>query len=596
MAQRQPLVPGGRNYLPTTSSQTSYLTRTVPFVHPKCYILAAASPTTSQSNPTRDGWFLSDFFAFNALLKGIGSGQTWLTVADINRIVSDHGELLHGNPYREPRVVLSRELLAKEKLTEPIHVKPGSLINEVKQRAAILSKRAAIEGVPLVLLFFCHGKGAPTYEFQLDGKSSAGLRPLELKGILEPSAQVVLITTTCHSGGWLIDTALNRTIATAAGHESPSISWPELYPFGFPGSIFAGSLINTLTSTTSPLLDCHSDLGQANGTKKPLQPESPSHNQTLTYNSFCTAILESCTRLTPFSEEHEFSFGCVNDRWDDSWTGIVGVPVRDYQKIWDELPTKPYTGPSLDLDQDPRNSNAQNGQGTGAVKTGGTQDVKDTLIRYIKNKNVRDLAMRFATCACPGDWNRGENVAYYGMLKDCGRGKRPIAIQLSVRDEFDFDWTDDIDVYASIVFRFEWAALTDFLTETLELPRPDDQECLFWNVSEWNARNSATRQSLAYRELRAQLKDGGFCKSPPLAQGPEFTRPAEYLAAAMMESGVHEFTRTQMVGRVLSFVQKAELFEMARMMSSVIHDPSIRRQAQAWLAALGGDLRLALAS
>jgi hypothetical protein len=53
----------------------------MPHVFDDTIILAATHPGPHQSNPTSDGWFISDFYAFNYLLKGLGKSQTWLTRA-----------------------------------------------------------------------------------------------------------------------------------------------------------------------------------------------------------------------------------------------------------------------------------------------------------------------------------------------------------------------------------------------------------------------------------------------------------------------------------------------------------------------------------
>ena len=45
------------------------------------------------------GWFLSDFHAFNYLLRKLGSEQHWLTSVAPKEALEVHGEYLHGNPY-----------------------------------------------------------------------------------------------------------------------------------------------------------------------------------------------------------------------------------------------------------------------------------------------------------------------------------------------------------------------------------------------------------------------------------------------------------------------------------------------------------------
>jgi hypothetical protein len=61
---RQPLVKGGHihNKMWTPSTFNSI---TPPVVHSNTIIIAATHPTLSTGNPHKDGWFLSDFYAFN---------------------------------------------------------------------------------------------------------------------------------------------------------------------------------------------------------------------------------------------------------------------------------------------------------------------------------------------------------------------------------------------------------------------------------------------------------------------------------------------------------------------------------------------------
>lgn len=72
-----------------------------------------------------DGWFLSDYFAFNYLLKGRGHHQTWITASSeadfIAFIEEDPGHhqpgFLHGSPYNDRKIVFNRSLVEKQEFT-----------------------------------------------------------------------------------------------------------------------------------------------------------------------------------------------------------------------------------------------------------------------------------------------------------------------------------------------------------------------------------------------------------------------------------------------------------------------------------------------
>ncbi len=77
---REPLVKGGhvRN---ANAVPMNFLTSAPPVVFDDTYIVAATHPTVNTGDPKDDGWFLSDFYAFNYLYKGLGASQVWLTAA-----------------------------------------------------------------------------------------------------------------------------------------------------------------------------------------------------------------------------------------------------------------------------------------------------------------------------------------------------------------------------------------------------------------------------------------------------------------------------------------------------------------------------------
>lgn len=61
------------------ASRPSFVTKTPPNIDRNTVIVAVASPDLESGIQSRDGWFLSDFYAFNYLSKGLGHSQTWLT-------------------------------------------------------------------------------------------------------------------------------------------------------------------------------------------------------------------------------------------------------------------------------------------------------------------------------------------------------------------------------------------------------------------------------------------------------------------------------------------------------------------------------------
>lgn len=86
MSEQQPLVVGGiinkeQYWFDPHTTPPTFATRTPPVIRKDTIIVAVASPDIDSGSDIKDGWFLSDFYAFNCLLKGLGKSQTWLTAA-----------------------------------------------------------------------------------------------------------------------------------------------------------------------------------------------------------------------------------------------------------------------------------------------------------------------------------------------------------------------------------------------------------------------------------------------------------------------------------------------------------------------------------
>ena len=88
-----------------------FLSHTLPDVRHDAFLLGVCGVPEEDADPTDDGWFLSDFYAFNFLLHGLGSAQEWLACAQPATLLEKYGEYLHGNPFSERKVVLSHKLL-----------------------------------------------------------------------------------------------------------------------------------------------------------------------------------------------------------------------------------------------------------------------------------------------------------------------------------------------------------------------------------------------------------------------------------------------------------------------------------------------------
>ena len=595
---RQSLVPGG--HLEDAQLPLTYISQTPPAIHPGSYILAVVS--TPVSDLPSDDWFLSDFYAFNYLFNGLGSEQKWLTVADPRAVLKkigrryeeSYGEmLLHGNPYQDRRVVLSEDLLNNKQLTPPTIVKKGTLTDRFLEEAKASSEAARKKDVPLVILAFCHG--IPNQLLMLDNKH--GLSATILKGYLEPGTQVTFITTACYSGGWVVNPDFRDTVIAAAAEKRVSIAWTQSDSLGRTcGSIFVSSLIDTLTSTTTPLIEQtkESGSGEAGATQRKqisseLQPDSPNDLQTSTYNTFCHTIWDSCKSLTRLHPHHSFSFSAKYDQWDHSWSGLTGIPVGYYKERWEKLAIVKYRGSEerkSNMDQDPNNPGflltTPNAPTGGAEFTG---EITGDLIENMRNDDIRQTARIFLEHACPTDWQKGRGVGLASLLRSCAEGKRPNVIPNP--DPYSF-W-ERVEVMAAIQYRWNLSLFCDNIVKTHGLPVPSGKDCLFWNDWAWEDDIGKRMPEWETRQgkIEHELIDRGFLLTPSDEQGPEMLRSVNYVAAAILEADLPEDKTIIVIDQVLHCMRQFQDFEQQRTIPSIIKDPRVWEKGRDWLRSIG---------
>jgi len=78
----------------------------MPDVSVKTRVVAVCGITDIRglASPEIDGWFVSDFYLFNHLLrKAPVANQTWLTSCEPKDLVKEYTRYAHGNPFRERR-------------------------------------------------------------------------------------------------------------------------------------------------------------------------------------------------------------------------------------------------------------------------------------------------------------------------------------------------------------------------------------------------------------------------------------------------------------------------------------------------------------
>jgi hypothetical protein len=538
-------------------------------------------PTEEALIDENDGWFMSDFCAFNYLLKGIRSHQTWITAASEEsflRFIDEHPEykpgFLHGNPYKDRKVVFSRALVEQKELT-PFCVRsrilggnlranppflqqvsqPKAIVKEFEERLhqAVAASELWTPRRPIVILIFGHG--TESLGVYLDySKKAADEQALfafsSIKKIIPEDISTSVITTSCYSGGWAIQKDLNKTALTAGGPlldndgeqgRPNSLSWNISASIGRAcGSVFATTLIKNLISSSSPLCGDPSLVDESES----LQVARLSDQQTETYNAFCCNIVSNLQdRVTKLYDYHDFRFAAQDDDWAQSWLGRIGLPLSHFETRWKRLGEYVSTMPNSLANQDPLNQldtyqAAENQEGfisaleesmrgrlsVAPVAPSSLRLQRPTHSHTALAKTLRIKAWLLAT-SCPGEMTSGFNLRLRGQLLRYAEG-RPSTTAYS----------DALE--KEIVYRVDVSTFVDNIVRSYNLPRSQGKSLLDWDYYLWACIiSTSSEQAKAHKErveiICKALVDAGLDFAPALKHVHFFERGHKYLAACI---------------------------------------------------------------
>ncbi|KXG48187.1 uncharacterized protein PGRI_020570 [Penicillium griseofulvum] len=556
-------------------SPSMFISSTVPIVHENTIILAVTQPTLSTAGPQEDGWLISDFYAFNYLLKGLGMKQTWLTAVEPSKLVQKYGSYLHGNPY-ESRICLSQELIDNNEFSPVTVVNPAIMIDQFLIEAKEASEVAKRHSAPLLLLVFCHT--LPGFDFLLGNETKhKGLTATGLKGVLEPGVHVSLVATACHSGGWVTIPDFNHTTMAAAYVTCENVgkanARADLESIARTcGSAFASTIVESLSSAASPLL-CASERSEPSSSLKTMpsiQPEGLDQCQALAYNALCDSISRTCEqRVTRLWNAQGFSSNVQDDHWDSSWTGRTGVPLSYFERRWEALTPYTYTGPALIRDLGNTQPNSSGFLGAGPTSSGSASEIVEQMTDNITHGRIKAMGRHFRQ-TCPGDWDRGRMVGFGGTLR-----------AYIERDEY----KERAPMFAATIrFRWEMALLTDYVVSYFNLPKPDNQICIMWNGFAWMVRMDKADPTWHEREEKITRALGEcFHLVPRDDQGPLFFRPNWYLTASLVEANKPHEETMAIISAIIQFMETLNYFHKQR----ACEDECVRRCARDWFKSIG---------
>ena len=506
-----------------------FITHTVPDIREDAIILAVCGvPDIDEANPEDDGWFFSDFFAFNYLLRGLGTSQVWMACVHPQDLVRKYGEYLHGNPYSDRKVVLSQDLLDNDELSAVTAIRTSDLLDTFLATLKTKCDQARAENHPVVVFIFGHGHettkgvnlGLQDHWLEIDAFRTA----------IGNDVVITVVSTACFSGGWSVHPQLNVTTTMAAGPQIESESWGASESLGrFCGSIYATTLIQSLSDASSPLVKREEEAGRASLTGS-LQPDKPDQLQAETYNEFARTIHNTLlTRVDRFGDRHEIHFSAQDDDWEASWTGRTGIPLQAFAERWDQLATRPSTMASSSLNREPTAPGVTGGvmsfslseaepiyRGRLGSLFGGTVR---TQRRYVKGLAKQFLQM------CPGIWTLGYGPKLHGTLQKFIKGPEK-------------EFANTAEILCLLEYRFSMIKYAELLLAEVAVPTPMGQRCHEWFGQEWMATSSKRlnrdTKDLHHRVVRL-LEDNRIFPGPTVEQGRKFYHPQDYVAALWLK-------------------------------------------------------------
>ena len=263
--------------------------------------------------------------------------QNWYHCLDLDGLVAKYEHYLHGNLYKQRKVVLDAKILAQSKSSQhPLqYIKPKNLKLKIKNVIMAECKAAKIAKENVLILMLGHGD-RDNHGIHLGTGCGATLKISEFKRAAKAyKVNITMITTSCYSGGWTCNPQLDDKLSTmtAVGRENVNLSRRYSGSTGRAcGSMFTTALVQKLT--------------RVGGTNKTLANEDededvdddPTEEQTESYAEFTLTVHEHLLKdVDRRGYEHQFTFGTQDDAWAMCWGERTGIPLGRFKERWDSL-------------------------------------------------------------------------------------------------------------------------------------------------------------------------------------------------------------------------------------------------------------------
>ncbi|KAI4249759.1 MAG: hypothetical protein L6R40_000548 [Gallowayella cf. fulva] len=517
-----------------------------PDITPNTRIIAVLGIPQEDSTKRANEWFISDFFAFWNLFQGVTiRPQHWLHCLDFEQLVQGEKVYLHGNPYKERKVVLDHKILqkayqGKDAIRQVPPSQPHMLLKEFKDTVKAECKSAAATGHNVLLLMFGHGD-PDNYGIHLGGKSTL-FTPKLLKFLLKGiSVSVTMLTTQCFGGGWSCSPHVNLTTMTAAGTTKDSKSWRYSGSTGRAcGSMFATAIINKLIEhpATGDPLGTEDDEGNGG-------PADWTKDQHESYASFSQAVYESLLRgVDRRGLEHHITFSAQDDAWSMCWGPRTGIPLENFRQRWQELPTFPADKtlhPGDPFNRDPLVTDAQRQEYQDLWKAEKARRLAEptVIMPSAPSESTGSILGKRKMSGCYGGTLDGlirtvKTLAGDYLRSNPGMDDSSLSGALhydigKILADQEKDQSVVEETLRIIQYRMEHQSTADRYLELMNIPAPHDTKCC-----EFDTRFLIDEvPDPKYEAIKDMIYDGHLLfPHPEKGQGHAFTKGIEYLIIA----------------------------------------------------------------
>lgn len=586
---------GGHYYRRPPIAQ--FATHVPPDITSNTHVFGVLGIEQKQAMPWKDGWFLSDFFAFWHLLQGTTTKkQTWLHALDLDKLINEHKEYLHGNPYKNRKVVLNRAILnkAQDKASKDSITKIENARNlkmQFRNQFVSVCKTAAAANENVILLVFAHGDLRNNGIYLGEGSSDIS-KVFTFKRLVrelrDTKVKVCLISTACYSGGWCCQPDLQLTGFTATGsrEEHKSLSWAKSGSSGrYCGSVFAANIAGCLIKGwLSEDVDDDDSLTEVQGMSLAAL-DSTVHR----------SLLEMHDRR---GYEHCMSFSAQDDTWSMHWQQRTGLPLSNFAQRWNDLPDYPkdptlHPGDPLNRDptvsQEVRNEfqrleQAHRASGGGPThlpssQAGASQSLGSQNI--LGKRKFSSLyggsveAMRSQVFTIGDQYMQSnklmdaaaKNHALHSLLSDIFSGKND--------NPQDFE-----SALIQLEYRMSVMSTADRYLELMEVPYPNGQQC--YEYDEMDSYKWTSPDDGEISEMLRERADVLFPR-PVEEQGLWFGKGVTYLAKAFVIAGLSKAVIQQKLDALVVIIQR-DIEEQLRIVKEV---PEVKTKRQKLWQVLG---------